>query len=66
MIFCMYKTLGQGQEMTLTFNTYIPSYIQLDDCLYLTFRSPAAIVSEKSTVFTFPIEKPKLSNLTLP
>ena len=34
--------------------------------LLLTFRSLAAIVSEKSTVFTFPIEKPKLSNLTLP
>ena len=36
-------------------------------CLYLpTFRSQAAIVSEKSTLFTFPIEKPKLQNLTLP
>ena len=23
-----------GKEMTLTFNTYIPSYIQLDDCSY--------------------------------
>ena len=23
--FCMYTTLGQGQEMTLTINTYIPS-----------------------------------------
>ena len=31
---CMYTTLGQGQEMTLTFNTHIPSYIQLDDCSY--------------------------------
>ena len=30
--FCMYMTLGQGQEMALTFNTHIPSYIQLDDC----------------------------------
>ena len=28
----LYTTLGQGQEMTLTFNTHIPSYIQLDDC----------------------------------
>ena len=27
-------TFGQGQEMTLTFNTHIPSYIQLDDCSY--------------------------------
>ena len=33
--------------------------------LQLTFRSLAAIVSEKSTVFTFPIVKPKLPNLTL-
>ena len=32
--FCMYTTLGQGQEMTLTFNTHIPSYIQLDVCCY--------------------------------
>ena len=32
--FCMYTTLGQGQEMTLTFNTHKPSYIQLDDCSY--------------------------------
>ena len=31
---CMYTTLGQGQEMTLTLNTHIPSYIQLDDCSY--------------------------------
>ena len=30
MNFCMYATLGQGQEMTLTFNTHISSYIQLD------------------------------------
>ena len=33
--------------------------------LLQTFRSLAAIVSEKSTVFTFPIEKPKLPDLTL-
>ena len=34
--FCMYTTLSQGQEMTLTltFNTHIPSHIQLDDCSY--------------------------------
>ena len=25
--FCMYTTLGKGQEMTLTFNTHVPSYI---------------------------------------
>ena len=32
--FCMYTALGQGQEMTLTFNTHISSYIQLDVCSY--------------------------------
>ena len=26
--------LAKGQEMTLTLNTHIPSYIQLDDCSY--------------------------------
>ena len=35
-------------------------------CLFLlAFRSLAAKVSEKSNVFYFPIEKPKLPNLTL-
>ena len=35
--------------------------------LLLTFRSLAAIVSEKNPLFSlFPIEKPKLPNLTLP
>ena len=38
--------------MTLTLNTHIPLYIQLD--------------FEKSTVFTFSIEKPLLPNLILP
>ena len=33
--FLYYTTLYQGQEMTLTFNTQIPSYIQIDDCSYL-------------------------------
>ena len=32
----------------------------------ICLRSLAAIASEKSTVITFPIEKPKLPNLTLP
>ena len=36
-------------------------------CLLLPiFRSLAAIVSEKSTVFTFSYENPKFQNLTLP
>ena len=48
-------TLGQGQERTLTLNTHIPS----SSCLHLpNIRSQAAIVSEKSIVFTFPTEKP--------
>ena len=34
MNFCMYMTLGQGQEMTLTFNAHISSYVQLDVCSY--------------------------------
>ena len=56
--FCMYTTLGHGQEMTLTFNTHIASYIYSFRCLLLlTFRSLAAIVSEKSTVFTFSYNK---------
>ena len=43
------------------------TFIYLIRCLLLlTFRSLAAIVSEKSTVSLFPIEKPKLPNLTLP
>ena len=32
--FCMCMTLDQGQEMTLTFNTHISSYIQFDVCSY--------------------------------
>ena len=32
--FCMYTTLDRGQEMTLTFNSHISSYIQLDVCSY--------------------------------
>ena len=46
---------------------YSLTFINSLRCLLLpTFRSLAAIVSEKSTVFTFPIEKPKFPNLTLP
>ena len=32
--FCMYTTLGQVQEMTLTFNTHIPSKSHLVVCIY--------------------------------
>ena len=54
--FCMYTTLGHGQVMTLTFNSL--TFINSIRCLHLpTFRSLAAIVSEKSTVFTFSYRK---------
>ena len=46
---------------------YSHTFIYSISCLHLpTFRSLAVIVSEKSTVFTFPKEKPNLPNLTLP
>ena len=46
---------------------YSHTFIYSIRCLLLpTFRSLAAIVSEKSTVFLFLIEKSKLPNLTLP
>ena len=45
---------------------YSHTFIKSISCLHLlTFRSHASIVSEKSTVFTFPIEKLKFPNLTL-
>ena len=46
---------------------YSQTFMKSISCLYLPiFRSQASIVSEKSTVFTFPTEKPKFPNLTLP
>ena len=46
---------------------YSHTFIKSFSCLYLpTFRSQASIVSEKSTISLFPIEKPKFPNLTLP
>ena len=46
---------------------YSHTFINSIRCLLLpTLRSLAAIVSKKSTVFTFSIEKPMLPNLTLP
>ena len=53
--FYVSMTLGKGQEMTLTVNTYILINT-------IIFRSKAAILFEKST---FPTEVPKLQNLTL-
>ena len=46
---------------------YSHSFINSIRCLLLpTFMSLASIVSEKSTVSLFFMEKPKLQNLTLP
>ena len=46
---------------------YSHTFIHLIRCLLLlTFRSLAAIVSENPLFSLFPIEKPKLPNLTLP
>ena len=46
---------------------YSHTFMKSISCLCLpTIESQASIVSEKSTVFTFPIEKPKFPNLTLP
>ena len=51
-----------GQELTLTFHTFISSI----SCQHLpTFRSQASIVSEKATVFNS-LEKPELPHLTMP
>ena len=50
--------LGQGQEITLTFNTHIQSQTQLVVCIYqLSGLQQAVIVSEKSTVYTFSYRK---------
>ena len=52
--------------MTLTFNTHISSYIQLDVCSYY-FSGHWLQLFLKTPLFSFfPIEKPKLPNLTLP
>ena len=56
--FFMYTTLGEGQEMTLTFNTHIPSYIQLDVCSY-QFSGHWLLYFLKNPLFSlFPIEMP--------
>ena len=56
--------LGSRNDLDLQ---YSHTFINSISCLHLpTIRSQAAIVSEKSTVFIFPIEKPKFPNLTLP
>ena len=58
--FFMFTTLGLCQEMTLTFNTHTSSYS--NKCLFLLpLRGLAAIVSEKSTVFTFSYRKSEVT-----
>ena len=63
---CFVHDLGPRSRNDLDLQ-YSHTFIYSIRCLLLlTFRSLAAIVSEKkSTVFTFSIEKPKLPNLTL-
>ena len=64
--FCMRMTFGQGQVMALTFNTHIPSYIQLDVCSYQLSGHWLQYFLKNPLFSLFPIEKPMLPNLTLP
>ena len=58
--------LGSGSRNDLDLQ-YSHIFIYSIRCmLLLAFRSLAATVSEKSTVFTFSYRKPKFPNLTLP
>ena len=52
--------------MTLTFNTHISSYIQLDVGSYLLSGHWLQKFLKNAMFLLFPIEKPKLPNLTLP
>ena len=59
--------LGPGSRNDLDIQSSHIFIYSIRCLLLLTFRSLAAIVPEKCTVFTFfAIEKPKLPNLTLP
>ena len=58
--------LGQRSKNDIELQ-YSHTFMKSISCLYLpTFRSQGSIVSEKSTVSLFPIEKPKFPNLNLP
>ena len=59
-------TLGQGQEMTLTFNTYIPSLTQLVVCTYQLSGHKLLYFLKNPLFSLLPTETPKLQNLTLP
>ena len=58
--FCMYTTFGQGQEMTLTFNTHISSYIQLDVCSNILSGHWLQWFLKNPLFSLFPIETQKL------
>ena len=51
-------TLGQGQEMTLTSNTHICSYIQLDVCFYQISDHWLQQFLKNPLFSLLPIEKP--------
>ena len=51
--------LGPSLKMTLTFNTHIPSYIQLDVCSYYVSGHWLQYFLKNSLFSLFPIEKPK-------
>ena len=58
-------TLGQGQEMTLTFNTHTTSLNQLVVCIYQLSGHRLQHFLKNPLFSLFPIEMPKLPNLTL-
>ena len=60
------RHMGQGQEMTLTYNTNISSYIQLDVCSYYLSGHWLQQLLEIPLISLFPIEKPMLRNLYWP
>ena len=58
-------TLGQGQEMTLTYNTHITSLTQLVVCIYQLSGRSLQYFKKIHCFSLFPIEKPKLPNVIL-
>ena len=62
----IFMTFGQGQEMTLNFNTQLPSITQLVVRIYYLSGHRLLYFLKNPLFSLFPIEKPKLQNLTLP
>ena len=65
----MMSDLNHGYRMTLTFGTHKASFAHLLDYTFQLWYHRLqiiAIVSEKSIVLTFPIQKYRGPNLTLP